>query len=132
MTSNEAPVNTQAALSSYTNVRNRGAAEEASPHKLVDMLFEGALQRIVEAKGAMQFGNVELKGKKINRAVSIVGGLRESLNTDQGGEIAQNLDALYVYIQNILYSAHAKNDAAKLDEATTLLLELRGAWRQIG
>ncbi len=125
-------MNSQVALKSYTNVHNRGSVEEASPHKLVDMLFEGALQRIAQAKGAMQFGNIEVRGEKINSAVSIVGGLRESLNTDEGGEIAGNLDALYVYIQNILYSAHAKNDAAKLDEATSLLLELRSAWTQIG
>lgn len=125
-------MNTQAALKSYTSVRNRGTAEEASPHKLVDMLFEGALQRIAEAKGAMQFGNIEVKGQKINRAVSIVGGLRESLNLDEGGEVAANLDALYVYVQNLLFNAHAKNDPAKLDEATGLLVDMRSAWMQIG
>lgn len=125
-------MNNQAALKSYTNVHNHGSVEVASPHKLVDMLFEGALERITQAKGAMQFGNVELKGHKINRAVAIVGGLRESLNTAEGGDIAANLDALYVYIQNLLYSAHAKNDIAQLDEATKLLLDLRSAWNQIG
>lgn len=125
-------MNSQAALKSYTNVHNHGSVEEASPHKLVDMLLEGALQRVAQAKGAMEFGNVELKGQKINRAVSIIGGLRESLNNDEGGEIADNLDALYVYIQNLLFSAHAKNSPEKLDEATKLLLEIRSAWKQIG
>lgn len=125
-------MNTQAALKSYAKVHYRANVEIASPHRLIDMLYEGAIERIVQAKGAMEFGNVELKGNKINSAVSIVGGLRESLNTDAGGELAMNLDNLYVYIQGLLSSAHIKNDAGKLDEAITLLTDLRSAWKQIG
>lgn len=125
-------MNNQAALKSYAKVQYRSDVEIASPHRLIDMLYQGAIERIVQAKGAMQYGNIELKGKKINSAISIVGGLRESLNTDVGGELAHNLDNLYVYIQQILASAHAKNDAAKLDEAATLLGDLQSAWKQIG
>jgi flagellar protein FliS len=125
-------VNTQAALKSYAKVHYRANVEIASPHRLIDMLYEGAIERIVQAKGAMEFGNVELKGNKINSAVSIVGGLRESLNTDAGGDLAMNLDNLYVYIQGLLSAAHMKNDPSKLDEAMTLLADLRSAWKQIG
>lgn len=125
-------MNTQAALKSYAKVHYRANVEIASPHRLIDMLYEGAIERIVQAKGAMEYGNIELKGSKINSAVSIVGGLRESLNTDVGGELAMNLDNLYVYIQGLLSAAHIKNDAAKLDEAITLLGDLRSAWKQIG
>lgn len=125
-------MNPQAALKSYSKVHYRSNVEVASPHRLVDMLFEGAIERIIQAKGAMEYGNVELKGSKINSAVSIVGGLRESLNTDDGGELAMNLDNLYVYIQGILTTAHIKNDWSKLDEAMTLLTDIRSAWQQIG
>lgn len=125
-------MNTQAALKSYAKVHYRANVEIASPHRLIDMLYEGAIERIVQAKGAMEFGNIELKGGKINSAVSIVGGLRESLNSDAGGDLAMNLDGLYVYIQGLLSAAHIKNDASKLDEAVTLLTDLRSAWKQIG
>lgn len=125
-------MNTQAALKSYAKVQYRSNVEVASPHRLVDMLFEGAIERIVQAKGAMEYGDIELKGRKINSAVSIVGGLRESLNTDAGGDLAMNLDNLYVYIQSILTAAHMKNDPKKLDEAATLLGDIRSAWIQIG
>lgn len=125
-------MNQQAALKSYAKVHYRSNVEIASPHRLVDMLYEGAIERIVQAKGAMQHGQVELKGHKINSAVSIVGGLRESLNADDGGDLAINLDSLYIYIQKILTQAHIKNDEAKLDEAVTLLSDLRTAWKQIG
>lgn len=125
-------MNPQAALKSYAKVQYRANVEIASPHRLIDMLYEGAMERIVQAKGAMEFGNIELKGAKINSAVSIVGGLREALNTDVGGDLAMNLDNLYVYIQNLLSAAHSKNDVIKLDEAISLLSDLRSAWKQIG
>lgn len=125
-------MNTQVALASYSKVNYGANVEIASPHRLIDMLFEGALERIIQAKGAMQYGNVELKGKKINDAVRIVGGLRENLNKEAGGDIAENLDALYVYIQSIMAKAHLNNDAKLLDEAGNLLGELRLAWKQIG
>jgi flagellar secretion chaperone FliS len=125
-------VNPQAALKSYAKVQYRSNIEVASPHRLIDMLFEGAIERIIQAKGAMEYGDIELKGRKINGAVSIVGGLRESLSTENGGELAMNLDNLYLYIQGVLTAAHLKNDPLKLDEAVTLLTDLRSAWQQIG
>lgn len=125
-------MNTQVALASYSKVNYGANVEIASPHRLIDMLFEGALERIIQAKGAMQYGNVEMKGKKVNDAVRIVGGLRENLNKESGGDIAENLDALYVYIQSILAKAHMNNDEKLLDEAGNLLGELRLAWKQIG
>lgn len=125
-------VNPQAALKSYAKVHYRSNVEVASPHRLIDMLYEGAIERIVQAKGAMEYGDIELKGRKINSAVSIVAGLRESLNADVGGDLPMNLDNLYHYIQGILTTAHIKNDPKKLDEAATLLGDLRSAWQQIG
>lgn len=125
-------MNTQAAIKSYAKVHYRTNVEIASPHRLIDMLYEGAIDRIVQAKGALEHGNIEVKGSKINSAISIVGGLRESLNTDEGGELAMNLNNLYLYIQTLLTRAHSSNDKSKLDEAITLLGDLRDAWKQIG
>ena len=125
-------MNTQAAVNSYSKVHYNANVESASPHGLITMLYDGAIERIAQAKGALANNNIELKGKKINNAISIVGGLRENLDHDQGIELSHNLDALYLYIQNILTKAHMKNDMACLDEAAVLLSELRAAWKQIG
>lgn len=125
-------MNPQSALKSYAKVHYRSNVEIASPHRLIDMLYEGAIERIIQAKGAMEHKNIELKGAKINSAISIIGGLRESLNSDEGGDLAMNLDNLYVYLQNILSNAHIKNDQTLLDEAVTLLNDLRSTWKQIG
>ena len=125
-------MNSQLAVASYDNVRKQAGVESASPHKLIEMLLDGALERIAQAKGAIEFDLIEAKGSRINAAISIVGGLRESLDRDKGGEMTENLDALYVYIQGILVKAHMKNDVSLLDEAATLIGEIRAAWVEIG
>ena len=124
-------MNSRVAVASYNQVKNRSGVEDASPHKLIDMLFDGAIERIAQAKGAMAHNNIELKGTKINSAINIVNGLRENLSDDEQNDIAVNLDRLYDYIVRILTEAHRNNDAAKLDEATTLLMDVGSAWKQI-
>ena len=125
-------MNNQLAVNSYAKVHTHSSVESASPHKLIDMLYEGAIERITQARGAMRYKQTEAKGKRINQAISIVGGLRENLNLDQGGDIAENLDSLYIYIQSLLTKAHFSNDESKLEEAVNLLIDMRDAWRQIG
>ncbi len=125
-------MNYQTAAASYNQVKTHSAVEDASPHKLIDMLFDGLLERITQAKGAMQHNNVELKGSRINSAINIVNGLRENLNHEQGGEISANLDGLYVFVQNTLAEAHRENNMDKLDTAYTLIDDIASAWKQIG
>ncbi len=125
-------MNYQSAAQSYNVVRNQSGVENASPHRLIDMLFEGLQERITQAKGAIQYKNVEMKGSRINSAISIINGLRENLNTDDGGEIAENLDGLYVYIQKILAQAHVENNEVLLTEASELIENIHSAWREIG
>jgi len=124
-------VNARVALNSYAKVRCNANVETASPHRLIDMLYEGAIERIVQAKGAIQYKQIELRGKKINSAISIVSGLRANLDFDNGNDLAINLDSLYEYIQTILVKAHQDANESLLDEAATLLGELRSAWLQI-
>lgn len=127
-------MNYQSAAASYNQVKTHSALESATPHRLIDMLYDGLLERISQAKGAIQHNNVELKGHKINSAINIVGGLRENLNHDEAesAEISANLDSLYVYITEILSKAHRTNDVALLDEASEHVQKIASAWKQIG
>ena len=131
-TPREVDVNARFAVSSYAKVQRETSVESASPHRLIEMLYDGAVDRVVQAKGAIEHKNVELRGEKINSAISIVAGLRMSLNTDEGGEIAENLDGLYVYIQSVLAKAHREASSELLDEALDLLSNMRDTWKQIG
>lgn len=116
----------------YSKIDVDTGVHSASPHKLIEMLMEGALARISTARGCMEHGDVAGKGEQIGWAVSIIGGLQDSLNLQEGGHIAANLDELYAYMQRRLLDANLKNDPAILKEVHDLLTEIRGGWRDIG
>jgi len=104
---------------------------EADPHRLIQMLFEGALQRIAIARGAMQQGDVAIKGNRISSAIAIIEGLRSHLDTQRGGEIAANLEALYDYMQQRLLQANLHNDIEILDEVVGLIRQIKAGWDAI-
>lgn len=121
-------MNAYAAMKQYQTVNVNAQVSEADPHRLIQMLMEGGLQRIVQAKGAMQFNNIPLKGELIGKAIGIIGGLREALDLAKGGEIAANLDSLYAFMLQRLSIANLKNDAAILDEVAALLRNVKEGW----
>src|SRR5690554_3532983 len=75
------------AMKQYQTVNVHAQVTEADPHRLIQMLLEGGLQRIAQAKGAMEYGNIALKGELIGKAMGIIGGLRDAVDTEKGGEI---------------------------------------------
>jgi flagellar protein FliS len=119
--------NPHGALKQYHQVCVQAATAGASPHMLIQMLMQGALDRVASAKGHMQRSEPE-KGMLISKAISILDGLREALDRDAGGQIADNLDRLYDYCQHRLLQSNIENDPAILDEVTRLLREIKGAW----
>ena len=119
-------------MSQYAQINVQTAIEDASPHRIVQMLLEGALERIAKAKGYMANDKVAEKGEAISKAITIVNGLRSSLDMNAGGEVANNLDALYEYIENTLLAANMSNDIEKLNEVGNLLLQVKSSWDAIG
>lgn len=119
--------------SAYAKVGIETGVAAASPHKLIVMLFDGALLSIATALQKMKDGDIAGKGQAISRAISIIdSGLRASLNKEAGGEIALSLDALYEYMERRLLAANLENQPAILDEVHGLLQDLKGAWEAIG
>ncbi len=124
---------TRSGANAYAKVGLETGVVAASPHKLIVMLFEGAITAINNAKAHMQAGQFEQKGRAITKAVLIVDeGMRASLDKKAGGDIAANLDALYAYIIQCLMRANLRNDQALLDESLALLTDLKSAWDAIG
>lgn len=124
-------MNAQVALKGYSDIKVNAAVASATPHQLIQMLFDGLLERIAQMKGAMEQKNIELKNTKVNQAISILFGLREALDQDSGVELSGRLDGIYDYVQRRLWQAHMKNDAVILDECTKLVREISDAWKQI-
>ena len=116
------------ALSQYRGVSVSSGVEDATPHRLIQMLMEGALDKIATAKGHMLHGELAEKGRHISWGISIISGLQSSLDMDAGGEISANLDDLYNYMVRRLGEAGTANDPAILDEVSSLLIEVKSAW----
>jgi flagellar protein FliS len=115
-------------IAQYGKVAAESEVAYASPHRLVQMLMEGALDKIATAKGCIERGDLEGKSHQLTWAMSIVNGLRTSLDMEAGGPIAANLDDLYSYMTRRMIDASVENDAGILAEVIDLMLEVKGAW----
>lgn len=121
---------TRGALNEYKKSARTGV-EEATPHRLIQMLMDGVLDKVSAAKGFMQQGEVAEKGASITWAISIVDGLKVSLDKSAGGDIAENLESLYIYMMKCLLEANLHNDVKKLDEVTDLMKTIKEGWDAI-
>ncbi|MEN8762460.1 MAG: flagellar export chaperone FliS [Thiogranum sp.] len=119
------------AMDQYSQNAVQARIESASPHRLIQMLLEGALGKIAVAKGHMERGEIQPKGAQIGSAISIIEGLKTSLDMEKGGEIAQNLEDLYIYMERRLIEANSVNDMSLLDEVSDLLKQIKEAWDAI-
>ena len=117
----------------YQQVGVESQLAGASPHALVAMLFDGFIEAVAQARGAMRDKNAAAKGQAIGRAVRIVEeGLRAGLDVRAGGDLARDLGELYAYITHRLTLANLRNDEAALEECLRLMQPLRDAWVAIG
>jgi flagellar secretion chaperone FliS len=115
-------------LKQYQKTQNQCGVAGANPHRLVQMLMEGVLEKIANAKGFMSRKDYANKGAQISWAIKIIGGLKESLNHEQGGEISTNLDALYDFMVFKLTEANVENAIEKLDEAALIMVDIKQGW----
>lgn len=116
------------AIKQYQQVSANSSVMGASPHRLVQMLMEGALERIALAKESMARNDVSTKGQNIGRAIDIVAGLQGGLNFEAGGLVAENLSDLYDYMIRRLLTANIQNDPSILDEVSGLMIEVKMGW----
>lgn len=124
-------VNTRAA-SAYKRVAVETGVTSADPHQLVSMLFDALLQSVARARGAMERGDPAEKGQHIGKAVRLIEeGLKAGLNPAEGGDMAQNLGALYAYCVRRLTEANLRNDPKALNEVAQLIEPVAQAWQDI-
>lgn len=120
--------NKRKGVNQYGRIAAESEAGFATPHRLVQMLMEGALDKIATAKGFMERKDYAGKSEQITWATSIINGLRSGLDMESGGEIANNLNDLYGYMNRRLVDANIENDVAILEEVSGLLVEIKSAW----
>ncbi len=115
-------------LNQYKKDMLQGEVLSADPHRLIQMLLEGALNRIALAKHHMVKKNIAEKGKNISSAIAIIDCLQTSLDFDAGGEIAVNLNYLYDYSKVNLLLANRHNEIEKLDEVKQIISQIKTGW----
>ncbi len=120
-----------AKLRQYQKNQLRDEVLNADPHRLIELLLAGALEKISVSKHYMQEGNIEEKCKHIGLAIDIVAGLQASLNREEGGALAEKLDRVYSAMQARLLNANINNDLAGLDEVHRALSNIREGWNAI-
>lgn len=115
------------AAAAYTQVQ----VDSRSPLELVVMLYDGALVSLGQASAAMGRRDLQTKSRAISRALAIVGELQNTLNLQDGGEVADRLDSLYFYVTDRIVDGNAKSDPDAIAEASRLLRTLRDAWAEV-
>lgn len=116
-------------LKKYHDVGLNATLATASPHKQIDMLFEGALKFLVQAKASIEQDNIEQRTDRLNRASDILFALSDYLDLEKGGEVAENLAALYDYMLRRLREANRDNSVEPCNEVMQLILEIRTGWQ---
>ena len=124
-------MNSIAALAQYGQIKNDAQTTYASPHQLMLMLFDGAIEAMSFTIGAIQNENFELRSKQNTRSITIINGMRECLDMETGGELADNLYSLYQYMTKELFRASFKNDVDTIQNIQTMLKDIRGSWEKI-
>lgn len=123
----------QRALNAYAKVGIETGVEAADPHKLVLMLFEGAMIAVNDARRHLIDRRIAERGAAITKGIMIIeNGLKASLDMKSGGELAQHLADLYDYMRNQLLTANVNGSDRLLEEVYGLLADLKEAWSQVG
>ena len=116
----------------YKLIDTETGVVDADPHHLIVMLFKGALEKLAVAKGCMQRNEIAAKGEALTQAISIVGGLLDSVDPEAGdGVLVIHLTELYYFVTKRVTDANVNDDIQALQEAIDVLKQLESAWLEI-
>lgn len=117
-------------LKAYTTNNLQAEMSVADPHRVIQLMMQGTLERLAQAKGAISRRDMEAKASAMAKAQALISGLQDSLDLSQG-KISEDLFALYEYMKQQLWTAGTDLDIAKIDEVANLLITIKSAWDQI-
>jgi flagellar protein FliS len=131
-------MNSRQGAAQYRAVRSHGLVAEASPTRLVQIMFEQILSHLATAQGCMgrirnnlPLNDVMTKGNSMSKAIRLINQLNNTLDMERGQAVAQNLRSLYVYMLARLTAANVTNDPNIVAEVASLIQKVKTGWDQI-
>lgn len=118
-------------INAYQSVGGRDQATTADPYQLIQMLMNGALQKLAVGKGAIEREDLPVKSENLTKALSIVAALQESLDLNVGGEVAGNMYDLYDYVKRQIIEAMTANTTDAVDNSLMVMRSLKEGWDAI-
>ncbi|MGN0901831.1 MAG: flagellar export chaperone FliS [Succinivibrio sp.] len=118
-------------LKAYKKTNLEAELSVADPHRVIQMMYEGLIERLSQAKGAILRNDFEYKSDRISKAVGIINGLQTALDRKQDPELAERMYALYDYMKELLNKASVSLDTNFIDEVVKLILPIKMAWDKI-
>jgi flagellar protein FliS len=118
-------------IKTYQNINVESGINAADPHTIISMLFDGIFQSISVAKGAIERKELAIKSAQLNKAMSILRSLQDSLDNEAEPKISANFYELYAYCIDRLTEVSVSLDCSILDEVVDLLKPLADAWKNI-
>lgn len=123
---------TKTGNSTYSDISLESQITGATPHQLIVLLYDGAINAMKRAEIYFQSGNIARRGEMLSRAINIIdNGLRAGLNHEKGGQIATELESLYEYISRTLLEANLNKSGEKLPHLIALMTEMSETWQAI-
>lgn len=123
---------TKSGQSAYAQISLESQLAGATPHQLITMLFEGAINAMLRAKIYFETDKIAKRGEMISRAINIIdSGLRASLNHEVGGEVTREMDSLYEYVSRNLLLLNLQQDPEQLPHLIDIMTNLSTTWKEI-
>ncbi len=118
-------------LKAYKRTNLEAEIAVASPHRIISMLYAGLIERLAQAKGAIERKDYEYKADRLSKAKGIIGGLQSSLDRSYSPELYDRMYGLYNFMNRLLDQAAVSMDTAPIDEVVKLILPIKTAWDNI-
>ena len=118
-------------IKAYKSVGIKDDLAVADPHRVIQLLMQGALENMAKAKGAMDRKDFAEKSRTVSKAMSIISALQHTLDMDVGGEVSQNLWSLYDFMVNHLMQASRESSPAKVDDVIEIMIKIKSGWDAI-
>lgn len=118
-------------IKAYRSVGVKDDLAVADPHRVIQLLMQGALENLAKAKGFIERKDYAGKSATLSKAMAIISSLQNSLDMEAGAEVSENLAALYEFMINHLILASRENSLEKISDVMELVLTIKSAWDQI-